>query len=286
MEVSLRCFAHSRKIAILKIWSWCILFVQSYLENLLCHQEAAKPVLPTDNTPPVCRYITEIWPVLMACTWKIAFCLQRSGSKHRSFIWAKQSTVTTWRAVMVHSECHITLLLASFDVALPSESKKQSWIDWTIQISPSMCWFLLDWFPAHMSRFQVSQSWFCWCLWNATAMDVASGVIHSYWAFFFWFQAVPGAPQYFVSDHYSLFSWISSLNFHQIFQILSSAVCHGSPHTPQSHGGIKHQNCLYNDLVKVVNLWQFQHMVAHWQLVLSTFDVHKLKTHIPLLSTS
>ena len=61
---------HSRKIAILKIWSQCLLFVQSYLENFLCHQAAAVPVLPTDNLSPVCRYITEIWPVLMACTWK------------------------------------------------------------------------------------------------------------------------------------------------------------------------------------------------------------------------
>ena len=55
-------FAHSRKIDILKIWSGsqCLLFVQSYRGNFLCHQAAAVPVLPTDNTPPVCRYITEI----------------------------------------------------------------------------------------------------------------------------------------------------------------------------------------------------------------------------------
>ena len=63
-------FARSRKIAILKVWNQCLLFVQSYLENFLCHQAAAVPVLPTDNLSPVCRYITEIWPVLMACTWK------------------------------------------------------------------------------------------------------------------------------------------------------------------------------------------------------------------------
>ena len=48
----------------------CLLIVQSYLENFLCHQAAAVPVLPTDNLSPVCRYITKIWPVLMACTWK------------------------------------------------------------------------------------------------------------------------------------------------------------------------------------------------------------------------
>ena len=51
---------------------------------------------------------------------------------------------------------HITLLLASFDVVLPSESKKPSWINWTIEISPSMCWFLFCWFPACMSRFRAS----------------------------------------------------------------------------------------------------------------------------------
>ena len=38
---------------------------------------------------------------------------------------------------MVHSARSIELLLASFDVALPSEREKQSWIDWTIEISPS-----------------------------------------------------------------------------------------------------------------------------------------------------
>ena len=66
---------------------------------------------------------------------KISFCLQCSWSKYRYFIWAKWSTAG--RAVMVHSERSITLLLASFDVVLPSESKKPSWIDWTIKISPS-----------------------------------------------------------------------------------------------------------------------------------------------------
>ena len=53
---------------------------------------------------------------------KIAFCLQRSGTKYWYFIWAKC-------AVMVRSALRITLLLASFDVALPSEREKSSWID-------------------------------------------------------------------------------------------------------------------------------------------------------------
>ena len=46
--------------------------------------------------------------------------------------------------------------IASFDVALPSESEKPSWIDWTIEISPSTRWILLGLFHARMSRCRVS----------------------------------------------------------------------------------------------------------------------------------
>ena len=69
---------------------------------------------------------------------KIAFCLQHSGTKYRYFIWAKRSTAL--RTAMVHSARSIALLLASFDVVLPSEREKPSWIDWKIEISPSMRW--------------------------------------------------------------------------------------------------------------------------------------------------
>ena len=55
---------------------------------------------------------------------KIAIYLQRSGTKYRCFIRAKRSTAQ--RAVMVHSARSIALLLASFDVALPSEREKPS----------------------------------------------------------------------------------------------------------------------------------------------------------------
>ena len=85
---------------------------------------------------------------------KIAFCLQHSGTKYRYFIWAKRSTALC--AVMVHSARSIALLLASFDVALPSEREKPSWIDWTIEIFPSMRWVLLGRFPARRSRFRAS----------------------------------------------------------------------------------------------------------------------------------
>ena len=70
------------------------------------------------------------------------------------FIWAKRST--TRRLVMVDSVRSITLLLASIDVVLPSERKKWSWIDWKIEIFPSMRWVLLSRFPACRSRFRVS----------------------------------------------------------------------------------------------------------------------------------
>ena len=63
---------------------------------------------------------------------KIAFCLQHSETKYRYFIWAKRSTAR--RAAMVHCARRIALLLASFDVALPSEREKPSWIDWKISI--------------------------------------------------------------------------------------------------------------------------------------------------------
>ena len=80
-------------------------------------------------------------------------------SRYDLFWWLvseKIASCTALRAVMVHSERRIALLLASFNVALPSERENPSWIDWTIEISPSIRWVLLGWFPARMSRFRVS----------------------------------------------------------------------------------------------------------------------------------
>ena len=68
--------------------------------------------------PTIYRRFVDILPRYDLFWWlvpeKIAFCLQRSGTKYRCFIWAKRSTAR--RAVMVHSARRITLLLASFDV--------------------------------------------------------------------------------------------------------------------------------------------------------------------------
>ena len=51
-------------------------------------------------------------------------CLQHSETKYRYFIWAKRSTALS--AVMVYSARRIALLLASFNVALPSERENPS----------------------------------------------------------------------------------------------------------------------------------------------------------------
>ena len=97
-----------------------ILKFSSVTERLQC--PCCKPSHLTDNISPVCRYIIEICPVLMACASivheKIAFCLQRSGTKYRYFIWAKRSTAR--HPAMVRSARSIALILASFDVSLPS----------------------------------------------------------------------------------------------------------------------------------------------------------------------
>ena len=93
----------------MKFWSSYQQYLQSCLEIFIHHLAAAVPFLETDNISPVCRYIFEIWPVLMACTW-IAFCCPLC-TQH----WA---------------------LISSFDVVLPNERKKLSWIDWTIEIFP------------------------------------------------------------------------------------------------------------------------------------------------------
>ena len=58
-----------------------------------------------------------------------------------------------------HSVRSIALSFASFYVGLPSEGKKPSWIDWTIEISPSTRWFLLCWFPqaCHVFKWAIAQ---------------------------------------------------------------------------------------------------------------------------------
>ena len=41
-----------------------------FSRKFCCHLVAAVPLLDSDNILQFCRYIIDIWPVLMACTWK------------------------------------------------------------------------------------------------------------------------------------------------------------------------------------------------------------------------
>ena len=93
----------------------------------------------------------------MACTWKNRVLLAAFWDTGKILI--LHLGQTEHRLALGDSPlcAPISLLLASFDVALPSEGKKPSWIDWTIEISPSTRWFLLCWFPARRSRFRVSR---------------------------------------------------------------------------------------------------------------------------------
>ena len=192
-------FSHSRIIIILKIWCQCLLFVQSYLENFLCHQAAAVPVLPTDNLSPVCRYITEIWPVLMACTWKnrvllAAFWVKISifhlGHWHQNDqLWIRALTsarafaaatcrarprarrrrslnILTAREPMGPSSRRRLILLASHCMALARERKKPSRIAREIEIFSIFAGWVPTLVPKHNSRFRIFSSSHCWSWWS------------------------------------------------------------------------------------------------------------------------
>ena len=90
---------------------------------------------------------------------KIAICLQCSGTKHRCLMLGAR-----WWSIL--RAAWIALLLASFDVVLPSEREKPSWIDWTIEISPSTSWVLLGQFPARMLQFRESHHT-SYCVWQS-----------------------------------------------------------------------------------------------------------------------
>ena len=84
------------------------------------HLTAAVPLLETDNR----SLVTGLSLYRdMTCSDGLYLKKSRPACCDRYFIWAKQSTA--WRAAMVHSARHITLLSASFHVGQPS------WLDWT-----------------------------------------------------------------------------------------------------------------------------------------------------------
>ena len=132
------------------MWRQFLQYLQSYLEIFIRHFATAVPLLKTDNISPICRspicrYIIEIWPVLMAFTWKNRILLKAFWDKISIF----HLDQTEHRsAVMVHSASRIAPLLASFDVALPSEREKPSWTDWIIEISRNFP-------PPHVEFFSV-----------------------------------------------------------------------------------------------------------------------------------
>ena len=138
---------------VLKIWSWCLSYVQSYLEI----SAVTKLLLCQCWKPTICHWFVHILlryviTVMIACNWEKSVLLAAFWDKILMFR----------ESVTVRSACSITLLLAWFDVALPSEREKQSWIKWTIKIiSPFKRWALLCWFPARRSCFQASQHAYC-----------------------------------------------------------------------------------------------------------------------------
>ena len=93
----------------------CAFFKLSW--NFLRHLADAEPVLQTNNISPVCRYVIEIWPVMIACNWENCVLLGAFWDKISSFHLGQ----TEHRSALgeVHLTRRIALLLASFDVALP-----------------------------------------------------------------------------------------------------------------------------------------------------------------------
>ena len=86
----------------------------------------------------------------MACTWKNRDLLPAFWDKISTFYLGQTEHGSARGDGPLCAR--IALLLASFDVALPSEREKPSWIDWTIEISPSTRWVLLGLFPGESPR--------------------------------------------------------------------------------------------------------------------------------------
>ena len=70
LNSSFAMFAYSRNRVTVKFWRQYLQNLQSYLEIFIIHLAAAVTLLQTDSISSVYRHIFEIWPVLMAFTWK------------------------------------------------------------------------------------------------------------------------------------------------------------------------------------------------------------------------
>ena len=112
-----------------------------------------KQYIEVKSISPVCRYIIEIWPVVIACNWKK---FRSACSILGQNITVSFGPIIAANGALLSASCHIALLLASFDAVLPTKREKPSWTDWTIEISPSTRLVLFSWFSARRSRFRVS----------------------------------------------------------------------------------------------------------------------------------
>ena len=138
--------------------------VRSYLEIFTRHLAAAVPLLKTDNTSPVCRYIIEIWPVLMACTWKNCVLLAAFWDKMSIFhLGQTEHRSARGDGPLCTPQCgRIALLLASHRMALTTKRKTPSRIAREIEIFSILAWLVPMLAPKHKSRFRELRRTICW----------------------------------------------------------------------------------------------------------------------------
>ena len=77
--------SHNAERVSVKFWSQHLQYLQSYLETFISHSAAAVTLLETDNISPVCRYIVQIWHLMLAWTWKNCVLLAAFWDIHISF---------------------------------------------------------------------------------------------------------------------------------------------------------------------------------------------------------
>ena len=135
-------------------------YVQSSLEIFICHLAAAVPLLEIDNILPICRYIIEIWPAMMACTsknrvllavFRVKLSIFHFGqTEHRSSR-GDDPLFAPHRALVRFIWCRAT------------QRTRETELNWLSNRDfPIHALRLLGWFPASRSRFRVShQATYC-----------------------------------------------------------------------------------------------------------------------------
>ncbi len=89
---------------------------------------------------------------------------------------------------------------------------------------------------------------------STTTIEVAQAFVEHV---FCWF----GMPQSFLSDQGPQFR---SAVFLEICNMLGSSVKHSTPHTPHSHGDVKRQNRIINDILSTLSQSQYPDLLATW----------------------